>query len=54
MTLLIGAYLLCGVSNTCHIIYVYMGWTLVDSSRVAAVGMRTSVEAVLDAAWDAI
>jgi hypothetical protein len=36
MTLFLGAVLLCGVADVVHIIYVYMGWTSVESSRVAA------------------
>jgi hypothetical protein len=41
--------MLCGVSYTYHIIYVYGLILSVDSSRLAAAGLQTSVDAVLDA-----
>jgi hypothetical protein len=43
------------VYRGCGSYYMYL-WvnTIVDSSRVAAAGMRTSVEAVLDAVWVAM
>jgi hypothetical protein len=36
------------------ILYMYMGWTLVDSSRLATARLRTSVEVLMDAVWDAM
>jgi hypothetical protein len=47
-----GAMVLCCVSYMCHIIYVYMGWTLVGGSRLATARLRTSVEVLMDAVWE--